>query len=164
MKTIELGKIVTVVGLKGEVKVYSWAEDPARYTTVPQLLVGGQPMIAESMRTQGASVILKLQGVDDRNHAEKYRGKTICILEDDLPELPKDTFYVRDLIGMMAIDQDTGRPVGPIKDVLQNTPQDVYVIDAVGTDVLVPAVQAFIKAIDPEKRQIRIHFIEGMLP
>ncbi len=51
-------------------------------------------------------VILKLSGVDDRNAAEAMKNKDIFITEDDLLELPEDTFYIRDLIGLSVIDEE----------------------------------------------------------
>ena len=107
-------------------------------------------------------VILKLAGVDNRNDAEAMKNKDVFITEEDLDELPDDTFYIRDLIGLQAVD-DSGR-IGIVKDVLQPSAQDVYVIKTdSGRDILVPAVKEFVKEVNLEEGFIRLSLIEGMI-
>ena len=109
-------------------------------------------------------VILKLAGVNDRNAAEAMKNKDVFITEEDLQELPEDTFYIRDLIGLEVVDAETGDNIGKLKDVLQPSNQDVYVVKrAEGSDVLIPAVSEFIKEVNVKEGFIRVHLIEGML-
>ena len=82
--------------------------------------------------------------------------------EEDLEELPDDTFYIRDLIGLEVID-DSGR-IGVIKDVLQPSSQDVYVIQTdKNQDIMIPAVKEFVKEVNLEEKYIKVSLIEGML-
>ena len=109
-------------------------------------------------------VILSLEGIDDRNKAEAVKDFDVYITEDDLKDLPEDTFYVRDLIGMKVIDEGEYGEIGTLKDVLQNTSQDVYVVrTAEGRDVLIPAVKDFIRSVDQEKGVITTTLIPGFI-
>ena len=84
------------------------------------------------------------------------------LTEEDLEELPDDTFYIRDLIGLEVID-DSGR-IGVIKDVLQPSSQDVYVIQTdKNQDIMIPAVKEFVKEVNLEEKYIKVSLIEGML-
>ena len=168
MEKIKIGKIVNAVALKGEVKVYNYSDGAERYGEVGRIIAGGKEYPVESVRTQGNMVILKLRGVDDRNAAE--------VTEDDLGELPEDTFYIRDLIGLKVINAETGKEAGEIIDVIQGAAQDVYRIrlsdkecgpeESGGKgsrETMVPAVSEFVKDVNLEEKRVYIKFIEGRL-
>ena len=92
------------------------------------------------------------------------KNKDVFITEDDLQELPEDTFYIRDLIGLAVIDDETGNTIGTLKDVLQPSTQDVYVVARPeGSDVLIPAVSEFVKEVNVESGFVKVHLIEGMV-
>ena len=109
-------------------------------------------------------VILKLKGVDDRNAAEELRESDIYITEEDLRELPEDTFYVRDLIGCKVVNAETEETLGEIADVLQNSAQDIYQIKTEGgKEILVPAVGDFVEEVNIEEKLVRINVIPGLI-
>ena len=187
MEKIKIGKIVNAVALKGEVKVYNYSEGPGRYEEVERVIAGGREYPIEGVRTQGGMVILKLKGVDDRNAAEAMKNLDVYITEEDLGELPEDTFYIRDLIGLQVVNWETGETVGEIADVIQGAAQDVYRIrlwdkesspENPGSgdekdgkrdsgksvrETIVPAVSEFVKSVNLEEKKVYIKFIEGML-
>lgn len=176
MEKIKIGKIVNAVALKGEVKVYNYSDGAERYRDVGRVIAGGKEYPVEGVRTQGNMVILKLRGVDDRNAAEAMKNLDVYITEDDLGELPEDTFYIRDLIGLKVINAETGKEAGEIVDVIQGAAQDVYRIrlsdkgcgpeESGGKgsrETMVPAVSEFVKDVNLEEKRVYIKFIEGML-
>lgn len=162
MKKIKIGKIVNAVALKGEVKVYPYSE-PSRYKELTDIYVEEKIHRIQNVRYQGNTVVLKLSGIDDRNGAENAKEKYIYIMEDDLPELPEGTYYIRDLIGMRVIDE-TGEHLGNVKDIIQNAAQDLYEIERTnGKLLLLPGVKEFIIDIDLNKREIKVKIPEGLL-
>lgn len=162
MEKIKIGRIVNAVALRGEVKVYNYSGYKERYEELDRIIVENTEYEIEKVRYQQEMVILKLAGVDNRNDAETMKNKDVFITEEDLDELPDDTFYIRDLIGLQAVD-DSGR-IGIVKDVLQPSAQDVYVIKTdSGRDILVPAVKEFVKEVNLEEGFIRLSLIEGMI-
>lgn len=191
MEKIKIGKIVNAVGLKGEVKVYSYAGENDRFEKLDRIIAGssqsgssqsgsGQEGGAkraackkpqsdmefeiEKVRYQKNMVILKLRGVDDRNQAEALKDMDVFITEDDLEELPDDTFYVRDLIGCQVVDINDGKKLGVVSDLIQNSAQDIYQIDlAEGGQALIPAVEQFIKNVDIENKTITVSLIPGLI-
>ena len=162
MKKIIIGKIVNAVALKGEVKVYPYSE-PARFSELTDIYVGEHVHKIENVRCQGNTVVLKLSAVGDRNAAEALKGLELGINEADLPELPADTYYVRDMIGMDVIDAD-GTHLGTVKDIIKNTAQDLYEIEREnGKPLLVPGVKEFILDVDLDKREVRVTLPKGLL-
>lgn len=191
MEKIKIGKIVNAVALRGEVKVYSYAGEIDRFEKLDRIIAGssqsgggqsgdGQSGGAkraackkpqsdmefeiEKVRYQKNMVILKLRGVDDRNQAEALKDMDVFITEDDLEELPDDTFYVRDLIGCQVVDINDGKKLGVVSDLIQNSAQDIYQIDlAEGGQALIPAVEQFIKNVDIENKTITVSLIPGLI-
>lgn len=165
MEKIIIGKIVNAVGLKGEVKVYNYSDSLERYLRIEKILVGDKFFPIENVRAQKNMVILKLMGIDDRNGAEAMKGMDVAITEQDLEELPRDTFYIRDLINMDVVDRESGKLLGHIINVLQNTAQDIYEVEtSEGKTFMVPAVKEFVKGIDLVDKKVYVSLIEGMLP
>ena len=163
MEKIRIGKITSPSGLKGEVRVYSYSGDPARFESLDRVFVDGKEMAIEGLRYQKNMIVLKLEGIDGIDQAERLRGKYIDMAEEDLPELPEGEFYIRDLLGMKVVHADTGEELGFLKDVLTDRPQDIYVVGREGgEDVLIPGVLAFVPDIDPVSRRIFVRPIEGM--
>ena len=164
MEKIKIGRIVNAVALRGEVKIYNYAGYRERYEELDRIIVDNKEYGIEKVRYQQDMVILKLSGVNDRNAAEALKTKDVFITEDDLKELPEDTFYIRDLIGLPVLNAETGETIGKMKDVLQNTAQDVYVIKREeGSDVLVPAVSQFVAEVNIEEGFVKINVIEGLI-
>jgi len=164
MEKINIGKITSAVGLKGEVKVYNYSDSADIYMSTKALYVDDTLMNIQNVRQQKSMVILKLEGIDDRNEAEKARGSELFITEADLPELPEGQFYVRDLIGMTVINEENNETIGEVRDVIQNTAQDIFdVKTSEGKQVLIPKVPEFIIDIDAETRRIKVRLIEGLM-
>lgn len=163
MCMIKIGKIVSVTGLRGEVKACSYAQKKERFDNIICLNVDDEEYEIESVRHKKNTVILKLSGINDRNAAESLKNKDIYIKEEDLEELPSDTYYVKDLIGLDAVCDDGAR-IGAITNILQNTQQDVYEIKKEdGNTALIPAVPEFLKDIDLENGVVVFSVIEGLL-
>ena len=163
MEKIMIGKIVNVVGLKGEVKVYNYSDSDEIYSTTEAVYVGDDLVGIENVRLQKNMVILKLAGISDRDGAEAVRGKELFITESDLPELPEGQYYIRDLIGM-TVKKENGEILGKVSDVLQNTAQDIFEVEnADGRKILIPKVDQFVLEIDKAAGEIRVRLIEGML-
>lgn len=164
---IKIGRIVGAIALRGEVKIYNYST-PERFDRLEHVLIEGkdglQMLEIERARRQNGMAVVKFSGIDDRNAAEALREKDVFITEDDLEELPEDTFYIRDLIGCAVIDAESGAQLGVITDVLQNTAQDIYQLKKTdGSEGMIPAVAEFIKEVDIAGRQVRVKLIPGLL-
>jgi 16S rRNA processing protein RimM len=164
MEKLKLGQIVSAVGLKGELKVYPFTDYRERFEELESLFVEDQLVQIEKVRYGNNNVvILKIRGVDDRTSAEKLRGRFLLIDRKNARELPEDTYFIGDLIGLTVVDdQDT--IIGTLVEVIQNKSQDLYEIRTTkGITFLLPAVEEFVLAIDINARKMKIHVIEGLI-
>lgn len=163
MEKIKIGQIVNVVALKGEVKVYNYSDYKERFEELDYIYIDDKKTNIEKVRYMKEMAILKLEGTNDRSAAEALKGKNIFIGEDQLRELPEDTYYIKDLIGLEIRDQEDNK-IGKLKDVIQNSAQDLYEIELENKNItLIPAVEEFILDINLEEKYIKVKIIEGML-
>lgn len=162
MEIIKVGKIVGAVGLKGEVKVYSYT-NLDRFAQLEEIKAGKDTYGIEGARVQKNVVVLKLKGVNDRNKAESMRDLELSIDESQLPELDSDEFFIKDLIGLAVFNYETNEELGALKDIIQTGPQDTYIIKRKdGKEFLIPAVKEFIKSVDL-KEGISVKVIPGLI-
>lgn len=163
MEKIKIGQIVNAVALKGEVKIYHYSDYKERFEELDYIYVEDKKVAIENVRYMKNLPILKLAGSDDRNMAEALKGKSIYIGEDQMRELPEDTYYIRDIIGFEVRDEE-GNAFGKLKDVFQNSAQELYEIELENNKtILLPAVEEFILEINPEGKYVKVKLIEGIL-
>ncbi len=165
---VNIGRLTSAVGLKGEVKVITYAEDSENLHEGTVLYAEKNNTINTyevlSVRYQKNRPVVKLDGVNDRNGAEELRNLEVYIPESELEELPEGEYYIRDLIGCEVFDRFSGRTLGVVDDVLQNTSQSIYrIIGEEGKEILIPAVDAFEREIDLERGVIEVELIPGFL-
>jgi 16S rRNA processing protein RimM len=128
---VVLGRISGLFGVRGWVKVFSYTEPREAVLHYKGLLLGRngdwQPVkVAEGQR-HGKSVILRLEGFDDRDQAAKLIGTEIGADRSELPEPEDGHYYWLDLMGLKVVHRD-GTEFGTIKDMLETGAHDVMVV------------------------------------
>lgn len=162
-KYLETGKIVSIHGLKGEVKIQPWCDSPEYLCTFKCLYSksGDRVYEIERIRPQGNMVIAKLKGIDTPEQAQALRGRILYIDRDDA-DLPEDSYFVADLIGLEVRDE-SGRSYGVISDVLQTGANDVYEIKSNdGKLYYIPAIPSVILSTDIQDGIMVIYPMEGL--
>ncbi len=107
-------------------------------------------------------VYILLENINDMSTAETFRDSYISILEDQLRELPEDSYYLFDLVEM-EVYSDDGEYLGKIKEIYQTGANDVYEITNKNKSFLIPAVKEVVKKVDVENKKMVINVIEGLL-
>jgi 16S rRNA processing protein RimM len=110
-----LGVIGAPHGVKGEVRVKSSTADPLAIGDYgPVTLPDGRRLKVRSVRPGGEVVIVKLEGVNDRNAAEALKFQTLAVPRDKLPPPEdEDDFYHADLIGLRC-ETEAGVVIGHV--------------------------------------------------
>ena len=153
--TFLLGVIVKAQGIKGEVKVKPYTDTPDVLCRLKSVFIDGSEYDITSSRSDKTMAYFKLNGVDDRDMAETLRGREIYVDKAKAPKLPKDRYYIDDLIGCSVFD-DEGQLLGRLNNILQNGANDVYVISGEKGEILVPVLKSVIKKIDIRKSEITL--------
>ena len=97
---IEIGCFVGVHGIKGEVKVKSYAEKPENIFTYEEIFIDNDinPIKLKLVRKVKQNLICKIENIKTRNDAENFRNSKLFIKRESLPKLSDDEFYHRDLV------------------------------------------------------------------
>ena len=114
-KRILVGKFGAPHGVRGEVRLKSFTDDPLAIGDYGSLSTGdGSPVEIVSLRPQKAMLVARLKGCDSREAAEKLNGLELFIDRAELPETEdEDEFYLADLIGLEVRDA-SGEAIGSI--------------------------------------------------
>ena len=160
---LEIGKIVNVHGLKGEVKVYPWCDSPDFLCECDTLYTnkGSSSIVIEKARVQKNMVIMKIKGVDTVEDAQSMRNKVIYMNRDDV-ELEDGSYFIQDLIGLEVFDADTNAFYGTLVDVLETGANDVYTIrnEELHKEYLIPAIPDVVISTDIENNKMTIKPLE----
>lgn len=163
---LEIGQIVNTYGIKGFVKVVPYTDDITRFEQLKTVYVDTksslEECIIEEIKYSKNVVLLKFKGMDDINIVEKYRNCYIKIDRKNAVKLPKDTYFIADLIGL-EVYSDEQILLGKIDDIFSTGSNDVYVVkNELGKQILLPAIKDVIKSIDIEQGKVFVHLIPGL--
>lgn len=153
-----IGKIVAPHGVRGEFRIMPLTETPEQFLQLKQLLLeDGRSLSVVEARFHKNVVLMKTHEIVDADAAEALRGKKVVINSADLPPLEEGRFYVADLIGFDVITVDSAETVGKLCDVITTGSTDVFVVHPEkGTDIMIPAIDFYIKKIDVQKAVIEV--------
>ena len=160
---LEVGKIVSTSGIRGEVRVQPWCDSPEFLLDFPELyFADGTPVRVEKARVQKNISVLKLAGVDTVEAANALRGR-VLYLDRDAVELEERTYFVQDLEGLTVVDADDVSMVyGTLEEVSQTGANDVYHIQTGDRVVLIPAIRDVIVETDLDAGIMRIRPLAGL--
>lgn len=161
---LEAAKITKTVGLKGEMRAKVLCDSADILTDFDLYLSGDHSVVrVTSAIPVGADMCkLKIEGTDSVEKAQKLVGQTLCIDREDA-ELPEDTWFIADIIGLPVYDADNGRCYGKVKDILQNGPTDVYVLKGTdGRELMFPAIPEVLLGVDIDGERIEIRPLKGL--
>lgn len=165
-KYLELGQIVNVKGLKGEVKVNSFTDDNTKFERIPKVFLKRKESLKEyEIENVGYSknqVIIKFKNVNTVEEAETLRNSYIVVDREIFGELPEGVYYIADLIGL-DVYTESNEYLGKVDDIFSTGSNDVYVVkDELGKQKLLPGIDEVIKQIDLESGKIIVNLIEGL--
>jgi 16S rRNA processing protein RimM len=151
-KTLFVAQVLKPQGIRGEIKVKVLCDSAEDLATFPRVFIGGAEYKVLNVRPQGDCAFITLKGVADRNAAELLRGKDILVLRDDAPSLPENRYYIVDIIGCEAFDEQ-GKKLGVVTEI---TPArtDIYTLDMGGRNVPFAAIDGVILSVDIDNKKI----------
>ncbi len=153
---LNVGQISKPHGVRGEVKVISLTDSLERFKELHEVYIDGIERKITSVKLQTDRAILKIQGVDSVEDAERLRNKYLEVSRENAKELEEDSYYIADLIQCRVYDTE-GKEIGPVYDVLETGSNDVYWVKGEGVkEVLIPALKDIVTSVDVESRKIVI--------
>jgi 16S rRNA processing protein RimM len=169
--SIYLGRFVKAFGIKGELKFVGsddfWSEAlRSRRLELRRLSESGdverRPIKVEHSRPHGNNLVVKLEGIEDRNGAEGEVGGELFVDGDNLDVDLPDRELPFQVIGLTVKTED-GRVLGRIRSVIHSAAHPVYDVEGDEGDVMIPAVSEFVVARDYDAKEVIIRPIPGLL-
>lgn len=151
-----IAKIQSAFDKEGFVRIYAYSDFPERFFSLHKVYIEfsgiKKVFYVEEIKNKKDFFILKFRNFNSDNDVKMLLGKDIFVDENDLVKLPEDQYFIHDIIGSSVFKNEI--LIGKIADVLVLPANDVYVIDAEGKEILIPAVKEFIEKFIPSEKKL----------
>lgn len=157
------GKLTSVYGVKGWVKVHSYTDPPEKiFTFSPWFLASTEegsnhvPVVIDDYRPHGKGLVAHIKGVDDRDEAALLCQRLITVEMGELPKLPDGEYYWQQLTGLQVFSSYEGHPpvlLGKVSSLMETGANDILVVAPCEGSIdqrerLLPYVDAYVLKVD----------------
>ncbi len=153
-KFLTIGEITKPHGIKGEVKVFPLTDDIARFKGLKRVFIDGKEVQVVYVTVGNDRAIMKLEGCESVEDAERFRKKTMEVPREEAVKLEEDAYFIEDLKDCTVFDEE-GKELGQISEVIQTGANDVYWIKN-PKELLIPVIRDVVLDVDIEKGRIVI--------
>ncbi len=136
-KLVQMGHISAPFGIKGWIRVQTYTRavhGSNSLAAYPVWWVSGdgewREVKVEQSQAQGADVVAKLAGMDDRDKAAALKGRQVAVARELLPPAATGEFYWADLIGL-SVRNTEGLDLGVVTSMMETGANDVMVVQVV---------------------------------
>ncbi len=159
---VTVGKTTSPHGIKGWIKVMPLTHDPGRFENLESVSLArdehdpGRRLSIAGVKYQARNLLVKFEGIDSRDDAERLRHCLLRVPEEEIPPIEEeDTYYHYQLEGMEVKDTE-GEVVGRLTSVIDTGSNDIYAIAAPDgkTEYYLPALKSCVISVDVEKQQM----------
>jgi 16S rRNA processing protein RimM len=163
---IALGEIVATHGIEGWLKLNPYNPDSPTLLSTQVIFLekngGRSPHRLQAVKPHKNQLLVRLEGVDGINQAEKWIGSIVSVAEMDLPALGADEYYYYQVVGLEVFDTQ-GNRVGKITRFMSTLGGDLYVVEGEGKEHWIPATKEIVEKIDLTAGRVTINPPEGLL-
>lgn len=167
IRLVPIAEIARPHGVRGELRLKVYNPETEVLGKGRRVVVRERSGAERSARILAAravpqATLIELEGVGDRDAAERIRGATLLVPRSELPPLEDGEFYAFDIEGARA-ELVNGDHIGTVRSLESYPTCDVIVIDTTsGARIEVPLVDDVIDAVDAEAHVVRLKSVEGL--
>jgi len=158
---LAIARVVAPHGVRGEVRCQIITDFPERFAHTRQVAIGPSHTTYRVVRSRfhRGQVILKLEGVDTVEAAERLRGQLVEVPLSEAVALPHGHYFWHQILGLV-VETVQGERLGRIVDILETGSNDVYVVRRPdGGELLLPAIRQVVRRIDLERGVVVIELL-----
>ena len=151
-------------GVQGEMIMDLHTDFPERFRSGRKLFVGEEhkAMTVEDVRSHAKGLLIKFKGIETPEETARFRNQWVYIKATDAPPLPEGQIYQHELFGFQVLDENETL-LGELVEIIETGANDVYVVrNEAGKEILLPAIPSVILELDPIRRFMRVHLLEGL--
>lgn len=168
-----VGRVRRAHGIKGELVVEALTDEPdAVFAPGRRVFTGTRDgdlsKDSQELRVVRSSpfkggLIVAFEGIADRSAAERWRGRTFLVPDDEIAKPSDDELFIHDLVGMRVVHVN-GDPIGDVVEAFE-LPQGIVleVKRAAGTTVMLPFDDHTVTEVESRERIIRIDPVAGLI-
>jgi 16S rRNA processing protein RimM len=165
-----VGRVLRPHGVKGELSVEVLSDAPERFAPGAEVGVGDpdgpgplEPAVIRAARQHLGRLLLTLEGVSDRDAADRFRGAWLSIPVTQARPLDPGEFWRHQLVGLAVVDRQ-GRERGRVADVVPGAAHDLLSVELPGgATALVPAVAALV-TVELDAGRVLVDAVPGLFP
>lgn len=170
-RRVVLGRVSGAHGLRGELRVQYFGDDPENLAAAPELWLGSDRADPAARRFEvvrvssgrPGEVRVALRGLDDRDAAESLRGRLVLGDPAHLVPLADGEFYWHELVGC-AVWSTEGEAIGTVREIWETGAHDVLVVEtADGRQHLLSTARELMPEVDVAARRVSVRLLPGML-
>ncbi len=153
-------------GVRGEIMLEIQTEHTEIFLPESQFYLGEQyiPYTIASSRPHKKGILLSFEGIQDRDKVGEFRNTHVYAKTSELPSLPKDEFYDYEIIGLEIIEEETGKSLGTLNEIVKTGANDVYVVKSEdGKEILLPAIPDVVLDIDLVEGRMSVFLLDGLI-
>lgn len=163
---VAVGKLGRTFGLRGEIVVHYYGDTAERFTPGARLFLatstGRRELVVASARRVSKRLAVSFAGCERIEDVQDWVGAGLEVPAADLPPLEEGRYYHHQLIGLRVFAAD-GRCLGAVAEILATPGNDVYCVRGGQREILVPAVDDAIAAIDLEAGTLTLRDLAGLI-
>ena len=160
---LEIGKIVNTHGIRGEVKIQPWCDEPELFDELEYLFIEGEKYNIVRNRFHKTCQIVQLENVNSIDDAERFKNQIVYINRDAL-ELPEGRYYIADIEGLTVKEQN-GRILGDVDEIIKTGSNDVYSLKDTFNKkpVLIPVIEGVVLETNIDGGYIVVKLPKGLI-
>lgn len=135
-----------------------------RFADLTKVFLEGETAVetvVESVRNHKNHILMRFEGVETRTAAEGLVGKFVSVSEADLIDLPEQTYFQFDIIGMQVVNEDD-HALGTISEIIRMPAHDLWRVEG-EKEFLLPAVANFVLKVSKTERKVIVRLPDGLL-
>lgn len=158
-----MGKIVNTHGIRGELKIQPWCDDPELFRELEYFYIDNRRYEIKKTRLHKNCIIALVEGITSINEAELLKNRVVTIEREVLGTLPEGTYYIADLEDLEVRTGD-GRALGRIDEVIKTGSNDVYVLkETGGKPILIPVIDEVVKEVNIDEGYVVVELLKGLI-
>ncbi|MCX6645334.1 MAG: ribosome maturation factor RimM [bacterium] len=165
---MDIGLILGAFGIKGEVRILSFTDEPERFLELKEVILVDPDNESElkyeieKVRVHKRNALVKFREVKDRTQAEKFEG-TYVRLVGSIMTVVEEVRIINDKLIGMEIFTKSGERLGVLEEVIQTGANEVYEVRDGERSILLPAICEVILEIDLEHGRMVVDPLPGLL-
>lgn len=161
---LAIGETASPHGVRGFFSVRILTDFPRRFKNLRRVYLGEdhRPLDVERVRILPDRVLMKVAGVDSPESASSLRNQLLYVPVSEAVPLAEGEYYWYQIIGL-EVWTTAGEHLGKVTDIFTTGSNDVYIVQREKGELLVPAIEDVISAVDLEQGRLTINLLPDLL-